>query len=714
MQDNPTNYQGFLDFELEIGPAQGGGYPIAVLKSPAGEARTTVPFPFDELALERYLLRLENALLRRRGGRRQVLSEEEKLVQEFGRALFDFLLSGEARSRYDVSRIQAAGQGLGLRLKLRIQPPELAALPWEFLYDPRQAEYLCLAAVTPVVRYLELPQPVQQLTVEPPLRILGMLASPQGLQPLDIESEKERLERALAGLQAQGQVQLTWLEGRTWRDLQRTLRHGRWHIFHFIGHGGFDPQADEGLIVLENDDRSPHRLAATQLARLLADHQPLRLALLNACEGAHGGSQDIFSSTASILLRRGLPAVLAMQYPITDRAAIELTRSFYEALADGWPVDACIAEARKAISIALPGGLEWGTPVLHLRAPDGLLFRLQPPAATTQPPTTQIVTTVDSVQGGTVIGEIVAQPGSTVTVTASPPRQAPPAPKLPPELPSDLCAFVRIDREALAKHGLAAPQEIDLPFYIARYPLTNAQYARFVEAEDFADPRLWTGFPRFDEEGRRMEENWGNQGWLWLQNAQKNKKLSPDGKRVLPRYWEDPRFGAARGDAPVVGVTWFEANAYCRWLLRHWGELEEARQNQGWQPREVRLPRGAEWVLAAGGAGNNRYPWDPPGQITQAAGEIIRRANVDESKIGQTTPVGRYPLGKSWPFGLWDLAGNVWEWQANFYGSDHRSLSLRGGSWSYYLVSARAAGRYVSSPDDRWSDLGFRVSASPS
>jgi len=75
-------------------------------------------------------------------------------------------------------------------------------------------------------------------------------------------------------------------------------------------------------------------------------------------------------------VRRGIPAVVAMQYPITDRVAVEFAGSFYESLADGLPVDAAVAEARKAVSIAVTDTLEWGTPVLFMRAADGAMFDL--------------------------------------------------------------------------------------------------------------------------------------------------------------------------------------------------------------------------------------------------------------------------------------------------------------------------------------------------
>ena len=211
----------------------------------------------------------------------------------------------------------------------------------------------------------------------PPLRILGMVASPNDLPPLDVAREKQRVENAIQALRANGLVELTWLAGQTWRDLQRAMRVGPWHVFHFIGHGSYDRQTEEGCIALADEEGQASRLSATQLGRLLADHRSLRMVLLNACEGARGSERDIFSSAAAILVRRGIPAVLAMQYEITDRAAIEFSRTFYEALADEMPVDAAVAEARKAISMMVANTVEWGTPVLYMRSPDGVLFNLE-------------------------------------------------------------------------------------------------------------------------------------------------------------------------------------------------------------------------------------------------------------------------------------------------------------------------------------------------
>ncbi len=372
--DNELTYD---DFEVEIGYGKEREYPITVIRSPAGEAHETMHFPFDKLALESRLKNLKIALLQSGGKRHLALSQEEQTVQEFGKNLWDALLTGEVRSRYDVSMRKAEQQGKGLRLKLRIQPPELAALPWEFLYDSRQADYFSLSKRTPLVRYLKLPKPIRPLTLEGPLHILGMVASPSDLPPLDVTSEKQRVVDAIKNLQDRGLVDIKWLEGETWHDLQQAMRNGTWHVFHFIGHGGFDRNTDEGLIALKDEkDGQMYRLSATELGHLLADHDSLRLVLLNSCEGAKGGERDIFSSTAAILVRKGIPAVLAMQYKITDTAAIEFSRSFYEALADRMPVDAAVAEARIAVSMAVTNTIEWGTPVLYMCSPDGVLFNI--------------------------------------------------------------------------------------------------------------------------------------------------------------------------------------------------------------------------------------------------------------------------------------------------------------------------------------------------
>ena len=181
--------------------------------------------------------------------------------------------------------------------------------------------------------------------------------------------------------------------GQTWRDLQEALDQGDWHIFHFIGHGDFDAQSGEGVLGLAVEDGGVHRLAASDLALLLQEHHSLRLVVLNSCDTARASAADRFSSTASVLMRRGIPAVAAMQYFISDEAATAFAQGFYTALAAQYPVDQAITRARLSIKLSRRNTLEWATPVLYLRSVTGALFDLtdiqttpaSPPPVTRQP-----------------------------------------------------------------------------------------------------------------------------------------------------------------------------------------------------------------------------------------------------------------------------------------------------------------------------------------
>jgi len=442
----------YLDFDLEVTAADGGAFTVRVLRSPAGEATGTMRLPFDSLVLQNRLQALQIALLRSGTTRRRVETPEAHTVAKFGEELWDALFNGDIRARFEASRSEARRLDAGMRIKLRFEDASLAALPWEYLFDAGRGDYVTLSASTPVVRYIPLPQVMEPLAVRPPLRVLGMIASPTDLDALDVDRERQRLGQALEKLSAAGLVELTWMTGSTARDLQATLRRGPWHIFHFVGHGGFDANRGEGLIVLTTETGTSNLVSATDLGRLLGDHDPLRLAVLNACESGRGDTIDVFASTAATLVRRGTPAVVAMQYEITDDAAIEFSRSFYEAIAVDIPVDAALAEARKGVAMAIPGTLEWGTPVLYMRAPDGVLFDIpaearaavvapeaidRPPATTsvpppvvevprpvTMPPPTIAPPPADepaAVGGLAVAAAAVAASGSTVAAPSPPP-----------------------------------------------------------------------------------------------------------------------------------------------------------------------------------------------------------------------------------------------------------------------------------------------------
>ncbi len=191
-------------------------------------------------------------------------------------------------------------------------------------------------------------------------------------------------------------------------------------------------------------------------------------------------------------------------------------------------------------------------------------------------------------------------------------------------------------------------------YAVAKYPTTNAMYARFIAAGGYANPDFW-------------EEAITAGDW---KEGQVNTYV--EGWQNTPRYWNDSRWNNPA--QPVVGMSWYEATAYCRWLT--------ATLQDGY---EYRLPTEAEWERAARGPQGWAYPW----------GDEWREnaCNSKEAGLEATSPVGLFPAGAS-AEGIEDLAGNVWEWCADWYGSYQEgeqfdpkgpekgsSRVLRGGSW---------------------------------
>lgn len=253
------------------------------------------------------------------------------------------------------------------------------------------------------------------------------------------------------------------------------------------------------------------------------------------------------------------------------------------------------------------------------------------------------------------------------------------------------------------------------PFYIGRYPVTNGQFARFIEAGGYDERRYWTGA-----------------GWTWLTRQSESRlgllKSRPPAKRHRPFWWENPDWNLS--NYPVVGVSWFEALAYTRWLTEQLqASALDLQVYQNGQQRVnldvdcstlvARLPTEAEWEKAARGSDSRVYPWGDEWSSNCA--------NTRETGIGHTATVGIFPIGSSFHEVL-DMGGAVWEWCSSLnkkypyhIGDGREDLErydtrvLRGGSWyfegSYY---ARCAYRFVNEPSSFDRDIGFRVAFSSS
>ena len=362
----------YLDFDLQVeAEPTPDTYKVSVLASPKGEASGQMTFPFNADALENVILKLG----RTRSGIRAIGSSTQDVAQKFGSALYDAVFGGEVGTCFRRSLDAADAAGKGLRIRLRLEDaPQLADVPWEYLYPSGLRQFLVLQTRTPVVRYLELPQPVAPLQVTPPLQVLVVVCSPAQLATLNVDGEVQRITTALAGLEQAGQVHVTVIPRATLMAVRRALRAGEFHVLHFIGHGGFDDAKAEGMLAFEDDNHQLNMVSGTTLATTISGFESLRLVVLNACEGARQSPQDPLGGVAQSLVKLGnVPAVVAMQFEITDEAATVFSSEFYAAMADGYPIDAALAEARVAV-FSDNNDVEWGTPVLYLRASDGRIF----------------------------------------------------------------------------------------------------------------------------------------------------------------------------------------------------------------------------------------------------------------------------------------------------------------------------------------------------
>jgi hypothetical protein len=352
---------------------------VDVLASPAGEASAVSAIRVEDLHEQH--AQLQEVVVASSACSLDFWREGEQRLRQVGQLLFKAVLgTGEVAGRYRASAAIAAERGQGLRVALRIADPALAGLPWEAMYDDTVGAYVCRR--DQVVRQVGVASVAAPLAVSPPLRILGVISSPRDLPELDTEQERARLEQAISRLTAEGLAEITWAPTAEWADLQDVLQAGTWHVLHFIGHGGYAPGQEEGVLALTGEDGQADFVEASRLVDLLRQARPVpRLAVLSCCSGATAGITSLFSGTAAALVRGGMSAVAAMQYKISDPAAVAFTRGFYGAVARGRGIDDAVSSGRVAILGLSRQTLEWVTPVLYLRGHDSRLFTMATPRA---------------------------------------------------------------------------------------------------------------------------------------------------------------------------------------------------------------------------------------------------------------------------------------------------------------------------------------------
>jgi hypothetical protein len=578
-----------------------------VLASPAGEGGA----PFRLPASSEGWLRVRTELCRR--GRHLTVDQGTLGTlspRQVGETLFRTLFAGQVGLLFAQSRgvVAQSGQGLRVRLRFRLDPADprltlLHGLPWELLCDTR--DFLALSRQTPVVRSLDVPRPLPPLPLPIGLRILVAMADAPG-HPLDLQGERRHLQEVWAGIPG---VELLDLDRAGIEALRATLLNAPVHILHLMGHGEIDPATSSGAIVFTGQDGARLPVTGETLAHVLKDIPHLRLVFLNACDTGRnpaGAEPDPFSGVATALVLGGIPAVVAMQLPVADDAAIAFSRTVYGRLAQGDPIDAAVTEGRHAIHVLHPETAEWAIPVLFTRVSDGRIF-------------------------------------TRSTAEASPatnPRRA-----WPIRLPSPRLLLFGALLLALVGLAIFLPRASAPPiqleraslgsFSIARYEVTNQEFLSFVEQK-----------PQWRRDRIPREQH--------------------DGEYLA--HWLSPtEYPAGLADHPVTRVSWFAAQAFCRWAG---GEL----------------PTADEWQTAAH-TSEGEYPWgspaaDGPARLNfcdvSCRGEHRSAAPELNDEYPETAPVTAFPAGQTREK-VYNLSGNVWEWGLNASGVERVTL---GGSYS--------------------------------
>jgi hypothetical protein len=301
----------------------------------------------------------------------------EELLKGFGSTLYRGLFPSSVHAHLRASVAAADVAARGVRLRLTLEPPELSALPWEFLYDVDTNSFLANTTQLVLSRFISVIGAKRDLKiVTPPLKILLILSSPAGLPALDTVGEERLIRNALATLQTAGTVEMDVLGEATIRNINQKLREKPYNVVHFVGHGDFTD--DQGQLALVDQNGTARLVDDETFSNFFLGNRSIGLVILNACRGAATSSHRAFVGMAPQLVLRGIPAVIAMQYPIYDTTAKVFTDEFYRALALGWPVDAVVQSTRNAISQEVGlGRRDFATPVLFMRASDGVILTAQ-------------------------------------------------------------------------------------------------------------------------------------------------------------------------------------------------------------------------------------------------------------------------------------------------------------------------------------------------
>lgn len=353
-------------FELLL-TCEGKKFRAQVLHTPHGKALPSQCFTLAKIDLNE-VDALREAFINGRS-----TTADHDRIKQLGSQLFKTAFSGEVRESFLQSLAIAQFMRTALKVRLRVESDDLSMLPWEMMFCVEGGGFLTTSQQVTFTRFTWTGCPTAQRKVTNfPLVILIHVCDDPGGEASKLQAKREvsLIRKALGPLLTNRSVAIRTTSGGTWDALKSALdKEGtRVDVLHIIGHG--DMQGAEGVILM---GATP--VNATTLATRL-QQSGISLAVLNTCKGAMGRTTDALAGIAQKLVRTAIPSVVAMQFSISDDAAIAFSSEFYGSLAKRAPLDLAVTRAR--INMVGLNSFEWMTPVLYDTNPDAVPFALPP------------------------------------------------------------------------------------------------------------------------------------------------------------------------------------------------------------------------------------------------------------------------------------------------------------------------------------------------
>jgi hypothetical protein len=354
-----------MGLDINIGLGIAGKYPVTVLDSATGQANGEFVIPWNKDELASLLARMNNF---------QTTDDD---LREFGAQLFSAIFNGDIRTKYDAAYGAWLSGSDILRVRLRLQDPELQRLPWELMWDKTVGNFLLGSGRIQLSRHLPAPHPGSVASLGKPIRALVVCANPRYERPPleELEAERSSIVRSLEKV---GSVEM--LRPPTLAELHKKLAEQQFDLIHFFGHGEF--RADKGYLIFENEEGYTNPIDGPSLAAIIqGKDSEIQLVVLNTCESGRvsqiAKNETIghsVSGVAQSLVTAGIPAVIAMQFRIPDISARIFTERFYTTLSeqlakDNVDIEECVGKARVSVqAMAGRNFVDWAAPVVFLRS----------------------------------------------------------------------------------------------------------------------------------------------------------------------------------------------------------------------------------------------------------------------------------------------------------------------------------------------------------